>query len=874
MVPVLPPLIQNFVLTLLLGAVVSFVVLFVLRCPSGVKHSLLWALAVVIIMSYGYQINGYLADFRHLLVLLAGYAGGPLSLILPFSLAAFIRLALGGSGTTLELVVLLISALLGVTLRMLRSRLRRRDYLYAGILVILITGFVALQTATIEAVFMPWCWMTSVGAYILIRLFNELEKRSISRTVLDAVDRYGPPLVCLNPSGGVIFASQGFARTGVDVNELTSRLCNGSSLLHRCLGQSAPVSQEMTFLVNGEPRIFLLRLKKMTLLHCDKAVGVLLRDVTRPKATAHCLQDVFYLSPDGYCVLDGNAFLQVSNGRLEQILGYSSQELALFPLKKLIHPDDWERVQAAGERLWNDGGPLVPCEVRYQHKDGTYRWLSWSTAAVPEQSAIYAIVRDVTEQKLQQRRLVATTEQVAEHAALLEQIPDAVIVRSMSNHIINFSVGAESMYGYRAAEVVGCEANLLFKTRFRQLYSAIFLELMERGSWKGIITQNRVDGTPIMVESRWTIRRDNNGRPTGVLEFSTDITERLTQERSLNHLASIVAQSLDAMFRITLDGNIMSWNRGAERTYGYSYRDIKGQAIHLLSTASRYDWVDEMLQTVRLGLRVLDADTFVRHKNGSTISTSCTMSPIRDGFGSLQAISVVIRDITKLRLIEKEVARLERFNVVGQLAAGVGHEIRNPMTTVRGFLQLFAQKPEMEPFQEQLKIVLGELDAANNIINEFLQLANNRPITFIEQQLNSVIENLLPMLRADAIMQDKQVKTKLGIIPKFPLNEKDIAHLIINLARNGLEAMSKNGVLSITTYKQRGYVFMRVENNGEGIPEALLEQIWLPFFTTKDRGVGLGLAVCEHIAMQHRASIDVVPASRGTAFVVKFNLSS
>ncbi|KAF0197184.1 MAG: PAS domain-containing protein [Bacillota bacterium] len=871
MLSVLPPLIQNFVLAMLLGAVVSFAVLIIWHSSSALKLSLLWALAVVTIMSYGYPANGYLVDFRHLLVLLAGYAGGHLSLILPFSFVAVIRLIVGGGGTTLELVVLFISALIGITLRMFRSRLRHRNYFYAEV-IMLMAGSVAIQAATIEALFRPWWLLTSLGAYTLIRLFNELEKVSLSKIVLDAVDRYGPPMLCLDPSGGVTFANQGFAHTGLDVKDLKAQLCRGPSLLHQCLEQSAPLSREMIFSVNGELRVFLLRLKKMVLLQSDQGVGVLLRDITSLKTAAHSLQEFFSLSPDGFCVLDCNTFLQVSNGKLEQILGYNSQELALFPLEKLIHPEDCEQVQVVGKRLLNNGGRLMSYEVRYQHKGGTYRWLSWSCTGIPEQSAIYAIVRDVTEQKLQQRELTATTARVAEHAALLGLIQDAVVVRSMSNHILHFSAGAENMYGYKAAEVIGCETNLVLKTRFRQLHSAIFLELMERGSWKGIITQSRADGTPIMVESRWTIRRDTNGRPAEILEFSTDITKRLAQERSLNHLASIVEQSVDAMLRITLEGFIMSWNRGAERTYGYSSREVKGQKIHLLSTTHRRDWVDEMLHTVCLGLRVLDADTFIRHKNGATISTSCTMSPIRDGTGKLQAISVVIRDLTRLRLIEREVAKLERFNVVGQLAAGIGHEIRNPLTTVRGFLQLFAQKSEMAPFQEHLKIVLGELDAANNIINEFLQLAHNRPIAFAEQQLNSIIKALLPMLKADALMQDKQIKTKLGVIPEFPLNEKDIAHLIINLARNGLEAMPKRGVLTITTYEQHGQVLMRVEDEGNGIPETLLERIWLPFFTTKDRGVGLGLAVCEHIAMQHRASIDVFPGPPGAAFVVRFTL--
>lgn len=487
MVPVLPPLVLNYLLTLLLGAVASFTVLFILHGSSTTKHSLLWTMAVIITMSYAFSVNGYLVDFRHLIILFAGYVGGLPSLILPFSSVVVIRLILGGGGSTLELFVIFVFALVGVTLRILRSRLKGKDYLYVGVFILLVTGFAAIQTATIDAVFVPWCWLTSLGAYTLIRLFNAFEKSSLHKTVLDVVDRCGPAMVCLNHSGNVIFASQQFASIGVDIHDLRSRLCAGSSLLQECIEKSAPISRELTLVVNGEARIFLLLLKKISLLQNDEGVGVLLRDITSLKAAADPLQEFFNLSPDGFCVLDSNAFLQISNGRLEEFLGYSSQELALFPLMRLVHPEDIEQVQVAGMQVLNDGGQLVSCEVRYQHKDGTYRWLSWSSTAVPEQSAIYAIMRDVTEQRLQQHQFLATTERVAEHATLLDLIPDAVIVRTMNNHIVHFSVGAENMYGYKATEVIGCEANLLLKTRFRQIHSAIFLELMERGSWKGVI---------------------------------------------------------------------------------------------------------------------------------------------------------------------------------------------------------------------------------------------------------------------------------------------------------------------------------------------------------------------------------------------------
>jgi len=487
-------------------------------------------------------------------------------------------------------------------------------------------------------------------------------------------------------------------------------------------------------------------------------------------------------------------------------------------------------------------------------------------------AALQPDIPTINSQESQQKFAEGTVLLVGQ-AKVLDLLQDAVIVRSLNNHITQWSRGAEHLYGYKADEALGCEANHLLKTRFPKSYSAIFLELMERGVWQGIVTQCGSNGKALMVETRWALRYDEDNRPCDILELSTDVTQEISFQRKLDQLAVIVEQSHDAMLSIALDGTIISWNKGAEEIYGYSPSEAVGRNVHILSTPQRRSWVESMLQSVRQGRRVCDVDTFVRHKRGQLITTSTTLSPIRDSSGELCAVSVISRDLTSLRLYEKEVSRLERLDMVGQLAAGIGHEIRNPLTTVRGFLQLFAMRPEMKDLSPQIDLVLSELDSANNIISEFLRLARNRTISFETLQLNEIISSLLPLLRADATMADKQVKTQLTPVPSFLLNEKEISHLILNLARNGLEATPKGGTLTISTYAESDKVFLCVEDQGKGIPDHLLDRIWLPFFTTKERGTGLGLAVCEHIAAQHHATIEAASSSKGTVFKVAFTLS-
>lgn len=227
-------------------------------------------------------------------------------------------------------------------------------------------------------------------------------------------------------------------------------------------------------------------------------------------------------------------------------------------------------------------------------------------------------------------------------------------------------------------------------------------------------------------------------------------------------------------------------------------------------------------------------------------------------------------EMVRREQMEKEMARLDRLNTIGEMAAGIGHEIRNPMTTVRGFLQLMEEKERYAQDREFLQLMLSELDRANSIISDFLSLAKNKAVDLKEQNLNAIIEGLFPLIQADAMVTDKNIEKDLGDIPVLLLDEKEIRQLILNLVRNGLEAMTDGGKLTIRTVVDREEAVMAVQDEGPGIEDEVLRKIGTPFFTTKDTGTGLGLAVCNGIAARHNARIDVESTPQGATFYVRF----
>ena len=238
--------------------------------------------------------------------------------------------------------------------------------------------------------------------------------------------------------------------------------------------------------------------------------------------------------------------------------------------------------------------------------------------------------------------------------------------------------------------------------------------------------------------------------------------------------------------------------------------------------------------------------------------------PFEDG------ICCFFRDISEKKNYENEMKRLSGLDLIAQMAAGISHEIRNPLTTVRGFLQLLSTKEACLEFHEYFTLMIDEIDRANSIITEFLSMGNTRSTDMQELDLNSIIHDISPLLEVDAYNQNKQVQFDTTEIPRLLLNRNEIRQLILNLYRNGLEAMDEEKILTIRTYMEKDHVVLAVVDQGKGIKPEILDKLGTPFFSTKDNGTGLGLGVCYAIAARHHAKIEIQTGARGTTFFVKF----
>ncbi|MDS1029701.1 PAS domain S-box protein [Bacillota bacterium LX-D] len=378
---------------------------------------------------------------------------------------------------------------------------------------------------------------------------------------------------------------------------------------------------------------------------------------------------------------------------------------------------------------------------------------------------------------------------------------------------------------------------------------------------------------------RWI---NSHGRPYYDLENNFggyicscyDITNRKNIEKRLRQSEERFSKayqcSPNLMCILTYeDGSFLSVNETFERVTGYRFYELLARNPAEVGLLDR-EFLTQSLQMLHKKGTYQNFEYNICTKNGEVLTVLASAEQIT--LNGQKCFLLVVNDITEHKKMEKEMARLDRLYLIGEMAACIGHEVRNPLTTVRGFLQMLGRKNECQQLTNYYDLMIEELDRANSIITEFLSLAKNKVVEKKVSNLNTVLEALKPLIQANALEKDMNVALDLGNLPDFSLDEKEIRQLILNLVTNGLEAMEPGNSLLIKTYAQNGEVILAVQNHGPKIPADILEKLGTPFFTTKEKGTGLGLAVCFSIASRHNATIKVDTNTDFTTFFVHFKI--
>ncbi len=319
------------------------------------------------------------------------------------------------------------------------------------------------------------------------------------------------------------------------------------------------------------------------------------------------------------------------------------------------------------------------------------------------------------------------------------------------------------------------------------------------------------------------------------------------------------------------EGICIDVNESFLRLHEYSRDEVIGQTINQLKIWGSFGKWKQLLQQLEVGGSVKNYDIDLYTKSRKKLIGLLSLERI--DLNGRKCTLGCFNDLTERKKIEEEMTRLDRLNLIGEMSVNIGHEVRNPMTTVRGFLQLMGSEETSVQKKYYYEMMIEELDKANEIITEFLSLAKDKMVKLKLKSLNTLISTLYPLLSSDAVKQKKRILLSQGVIPDIPLDDKEMKQLIINLVKNGLESMRSGGTVTIGTYIQDHQVVLFVEDEGDGIRPEIFDKLGTPFVTTKDNGTGLGLAVSYSIANRHNATIDFKTGSSGTTFYLRFKLN-
>ena len=416
------------------------------------------------------------------------------------------------------------------------------------------------------------------------------------------------------------------------------------------------------------------------------------------------------------------------------------------------------------------------------------------------------------------------------------------------------------MHGYMPYEIERKSVFNALAPECRERIPEIIGKVQEQGHYTYNATHIRKDGSrfPAHVETFEVLAGDLRLRVDAVWDESE---RKLKAHEDEHKRLYALFDSFPGIIVIQEDGyNIRYANNGFRRVFG----DFEGKLCYQVMAGQ--DQPCQGCATVgvyRSGKPLREERGFVDRVFENYIY------PFVDVDGSRLVVKILM-DITERKNSERELARLDRLNMVGEMAAGIAHEVRNPMTAVRGFLQILGSKLDTQHYKEFFEIMIGELDRANQIISEFLSLTRDKPADFESTNVSEIVHSLYPLLAADALNQDKSVRIEVGRVANIHGNEKELRQLIVNLARNGLEAMSTGQELTICTYMENRSIVLEIKDQGPGFAPLVLERLGTPFLTTKEKGTGLGIVICQSIVARHKATMDFESNARGTTVKVVF----
>lgn len=344
------------------------------------------------------------------------------------------------------------------------------------------------------------------------------------------------------------------------------------------------------------------------------------------------------------------------------------------------------------------------------------------------------------------------------------------------------------------------------------------------------------------------------------------LAQVLLETKTLNDL--IIENAADGVVTIDKDGYVTTMNPAAEKITGYQQENLLGHPYNTLFTGTHF--FSPVLDTLQSGMGHVALEIRFPARN-RIIELSVTTSQIHNSHGELIGALVIFSDLTARKEVQRRFAQTERLATLGELMASVAHEVRNPLTAIRGYVQILKQQVHQAHHQEYLSIVLKEIDAINRVIQQLLDFSRPRQSQWQQVKLNQLIQETLILVKTTGLQTRIDFTLQLtDDLPEMIADPELLKQVFLNIMINAVQAIANRGNIIIRSWQYNdSHQAVMIQDDGVGIAPQNLQRIFDPFFTTKTTGTGLGLALSQRIINIHHGDIQLTSEpGKGTSFTV------
>lgn len=345
-----------------------------------------------------------------------------------------------------------------------------------------------------------------------------------------------------------------------------------------------------------------------------------------------------------------------------------------------------------------------------------------------------------------------------------------------------------------------------------------------------------------------------------------------TLKQTQDYTAQVVANMANGLLSIDPQGKVVSFNHLALEMLGLEESNIEGMNLREVIDFQATGIQDTLTKCSA----VLDREIQHWSATGEQVELSVSATPIIEEENECRGAVIILHDLRKIKQLEEQVRRSEKLAAVGKLAAGVAHEIRNPLSSIRGFAQFLrhalAERPKDREYAE---IMVKEVDRMNRVVTDLLTFARPLEAELAPTDLQELFEHIMRLVKADAQGRGVEIHKNISEdLPEIDLDVNQMTQCLLNLTLNALQVLDAGGSIEVgaTMAGADSKLLIWVEDDGSGIPAEDLDKIFDPFFTTREQGTGLGLAIVHTIVENHSGKIRVespVPEkNKGTRFTI------